>query len=734
MHLFDQLKSQLNPEQREAVEYTQGSLLVLAGAGSGKTRVITFRIVNLLEHGVPASAILGLTFTNKAAGEMKERVCQLTQCQVLICTFHSLGARILREVGHVLGYKRDFTIYDAQDVEKLIKLCLEELGIPSQKQEARMYKDMISSAKNALVAPGTAKAQDSDERLFNDVYTHYQAKLREYHAMDFDDLLYLPARIFEEHPEVLLHYQQRWSHLLIDEYQDTNEAQFAIVRQLVAGQKNICVVGDPDQSIYSWRGANIDNILNFQRDFPGAKIVRLEQNYRSCSNILEAANALIENNPARYEKKLWSDLGPGETIKRFTGDTDRSEAEFVAATIRHYQRDRGVPLSHIAVFYRTNAQSRSFEDRLVSARIPYIIVGGVSFYQRREIKDILAYLRMVQSGSDFISFERTINLPKRGLGGATLEKIRLAATQEGRAVLNYCEELIMGSSLQHPVRLSAKQREGLSSYVKIIRQLREESGSSSLKEMVRGAIEKSGYLEYLKEDKETLVERMENLNALITKAQEWEISTEEPTLAGFLEELSLKSTLDEADGSQDRVHLMTIHNAKGLEFTVVFLVGLEEDLFPHANSRESVAALEEERRLCYVGMTRAKEFLYLCNVRQRLLWGTTRTQRPSRFLLEVPGKYMERVSLGAGAVSASTKQSMPSIRRQAEQVRFMDDVEQPFPEEELSINDAVYHNQFGMGMVRRVHQSTTGVIYTVLFSKDNSERSFVGKMAALKKL
>ncbi len=642
-----QLFEQLNSEQREAVETLQGPLLVLAGAGSGKTRVVTFRVVNLLESGLPPSKILGLTFTNKAAGEMKERVLALTSSNVLICTFHSLGARILRESISALGYSRDFTIYDDEDVNKVIKECVANLGKGEAKLE-KAVRGLISNAKNGMQGPGdiyNLNASSPAEEIFQAVYEAYQEKLKAYNALDFDDLLFLPVRLFREHPEILAYYQNRWSHLLIDEYQDTNGAQYELVRLLVAKSGNICVVGDPDQSIYSWRGANIHNILNFEQDYPGAKVVRLEQNYRSRSNILEAANSVIRNNDGRYQKELWSARGAGEKIRLFAADDERGEADFVAKRIRYHAEHQQIPLKEMVVFYRTNAQSRVFEDYFLSARIPYAIVGGVSFYQRREVKDILAFLRMVQGGTDYVSFLRTINLPKRGLGDSTLDKLRMGAEEAGRSILSYCEALVEG---QGDLKLTAKQRQGLQNYVSIIRELREIAANTSLKELVTSAIACTGYLDYLKLDKETYEDRKGNLDALIAKAVDWEKNAEEATLAGFLEELSLKSTLDEASESKDRVCLMTIHNGKGLEFEITFIAGLEEELFPHINARESREGLEEERRLFYVGMTRAKEQLYMSCCRYRYIWGTGRSQRPSRFLREVPAEYLEKVRLAVG--------------------------------------------------------------------------------------
>lgn len=626
----------LNDEQIEAVNTTEGPLLVLAGAGSGKTRVVTTRIVHLLQKGIPSSQILGLTFTNKAANEMKERVRHLTQSNVLICTFHSLGARLLRESIFHLGYSSDFTIYDEGDAEQLLRTCINEIE-PGAIKQIKELRNLISNTKNSLQEPCTRV-----NAILPQIYRLYQSKLREYNAVDYDDLLALPVRLFREHPAVLEFYQQRWSHLLIDEYQDTNALQYSLVNYLVAKSHNICVVGDPDQSIYSWRGANISNILNFEQDFPGAKVVRLNQNYRSRSNILEAANALITRNANRYDKQLWSDRGPGEKIQIFCADTDRDEAKFVANKIGYHHQE-GIPLKQMVVFYRTNAQSRALEDCFLHRRIPYVVVGGLSFYQRREIKDILAWLRMLISGNDFVSFARTINLPKRGLGDATLEKLYQGASQEQMGIFEYCDKIVQNHPLQTVPRLTAKQRTGLQSYVSIIHELRQILPEVSLANLVTATIDRTQYIDYLAEEKDTLIDRKENLNALIAKAAEWEIAAEKPTLIAFLEELSLMSNLDETSQENDRVNLMTIHNGKGLEFTATFLVGMEEDLFPHIHhSRGDEDDVEEERRLCYVGMTRAKEYLYMTHAVTRTIWGTTRAQRPSRFLREIPQQYIQK--------------------------------------------------------------------------------------------
>lgn len=706
----------LNEPQQDAVNTFNGPLLVLAGAGSGKTRVVTYRIAALIESGVPASQILGLTFTNKAAGEMQERIRKIANSHVLISTFHSLGARILRESIHELGYRSDFTIYDEDDVLKLLKACLEELKIRDKKMEPKVFRSLISKAKNQLLGPDqvqSSQSKDPADMALPMVYRKYQERLKEYNALDFDDLLFLVVKLFRECPEVLKGYQDRWSHLLIDEYQDTNHAQYEIVCKLVERTKNLCVVGDPDQSIYSWRGANIQNILNFENDFAGAKVVRLEQNYRSRANILDAANHLIGFNQQRFEKNLWSALGPGEKIKHYTGDSDRNESQFVADTIRYFHEEKGIPYQEMVIFYRTNFQSRAFEDRLLSSRIPYVIVGGISFYQRKEIKDVLAFLRMTYSDSDFISFQRTINLPRRGLGNATIEKIRLGATQEGMTILEYCQALVDGGV---SLRMTTKQKEGLEGYLSMIRKLKRIYAECSLKELVIAAVEETGYLNHLYEDPETVDDRKGNLDELMTKAMEWEQERDNADLADFLEELSLKSSLDEVDaGLVDRVNLMTIHNGKGLEYTLVFLVGMEEDLFPHANSRGSQEALEEERRLCYVGMTRAKEYLYITDARFRYLWGQARTQRPSRFLKEIPIEHLQRVRDGITIGSSSMMQTSEL-------------------ETEFESGDAVFHQEFGVGVVQQVYDSSVGMIYKVLFSSDCQVKDLAARYAHLTKL
>ncbi len=693
---------ELNSQQQIAVGHVEGPLLVLAGAGSGKTRIVTFRVAHLLKIGVPSSEILAVTFTNRAADEMRHRILQLTHQTVMTCTFHSLCARILRESIAALGYAREFAIYDDEDSEKVLKECFSVLGLREEKGDLRLFRSQISQAKNALVEPDQL---GKDDKALQEVYALYQRKLKEYQALDFDDLLFLTVKLFREHPDILERYQRRWSFILIDEYQDTNAAQYTITKLLAEKHKNVFAVGDPDQSIYSWRGANIANILNFENDFPGAKVIPLEQNYRSRSNILEAANALIRHNLSRYEKNLWSDRGEGDKIGLFIAENDHSEADFVVKQLYKLYREKGVPLSDCVIFYRTNFQSRIFEDHLLKERVPYLIIGGFSFYQRREIKDILALLRIVLAGTDFLAFARTINLPKRGLGEATLEKLREFAQEKGKNLFDACLEIAEGRA---QFKLSSKQFEGLKDYVRMISALREKVRQGHpLHEIISDALKHSRYLEYLREDPETCEERRGNIEELVTKAAEWEQEVEHPSLAAFLEELTLKSSADEKDPTTDHVRMMTLHNGKGLEFTCVFLVGMEEELFPHANALENLDALEEERRLCYVGMTRAKEYLFLTASRYRFLWGMPRMMRPSRFIKEIPEEFFQEQPFAREAFSYEQQQ------------------------EGFEVGDVVTHKDFGQGTVQKVYQTSLGLTYDVFFPKANSMRSLVAKFAKL---
>lgn len=689
--------SDLNPEQEIAMRHIEGPLLVLAGAGSGKTRVVTHRIAHLLDLGVLSSDILAVTFTNRAADEMRTRIRALKNAQVLACTFHSLGARILRERIHALGYQNDFTIYDEEDSEKLLKNCLKTLQIPDDKSYARATRHAISTAKNHLIAPEKA------DKEIAEIYALYQQRLKECNALDFDDLLYLAVKLLQEDEMSRSHYQKKWTFILIDEYQDTNLAQYTLAKILVDEHKNIFAVGDPDQSIYSWRGAEVKNILNFEMDFPGAKVVTLNQNYRSTNLILKGANALIEHNGERYEKKLWSSLGEGAKIGIYVAQNEKQEAEFVVNSI--LKEGLSFSLDEMAIFYRTNAQSRIFEDVLLSKRISYQIIGGLSFYERREIKDVLAFLKMILSNSDLISFLRTINLPRRGLGNATLEKLVEAAAASGMPIFAFCEEVLSRPDL---FKLGQKQKEGLRSYVSILHQLRQKRASLRLHELISEAISSTGYLSFLEEDPETAQDRKENVNELIGKAAEWEIETEAPSLVKFLEELSLRSNV-EKENFAPSIKLMTLHNSKGLEFDVVFLVGLEEDLFPHINAKDNPKAIEEERRLCYVGMTRAKRKLYLASALYRFMWGTARFMRPSRFLKEIPAQYLENFSHSTLSLSSTEEESF----------------------EGFAPGDQIMHKEFGVGLIQKAYQGSFGLTYEILFPESGTHRTLVAKYAKL---
>lgn len=683
--------TQLNLEQETAATHVEGPMLVLAGAGSGKTRVVVHRIAHLIDLGILPSDILAVTFTNKAAEEMRNRIRSMKNAQVLSCTFHSLGARILRESISALNYRSDFVIYDEDDSEKLLKGCLEELELNGKQGLLREIRSQISRAKNDLQPPESIS--DTQEPLFKKAYALYQSKLKECNALDFDDLLYLTVTLLQSDEKVRLEYQNRWLFVLIDEYQDTNMAQYLLAKLLVAKHQNLFVVGDPDQSIYSWRGARYQNILNFERDFPGGKVVRLEQNYRSTPTILEASNALIAHNQNRFKKNLWSNREAGEKIGLFIAPTEREEANFVADQILLHG---AIPRNEIAIFYRTNAQSRAFEDALLSRKISYTIVGGLSFYARKEIKDILSFLRLILSNSDLISFQRTVNIPKRGLGAATLEKLMQAASSQGIPILTFCEGHLA------EIKLSAKQKTAFSDYLSLIRSLRNQAKTKKIHELIDSLIKESHYLDFLLEDPETAEDRKENINELIGKALEWEQEHPNPSLQQFLEELSLRSSTEE-ESFVPSVQLMTLHNSKGLEFPLVFLAGLEENLCPHVNCQNSEEQIEEERRLCYVGMTRAKEMLYLTATSARFMWGSLQRMELSRFLREIPTRFIRNF----GRESSSSS-------------------------EEFSIGDRVFHQQFGRGIIEGVSQGSLGLVYEVRFPDSEATRSLVARYAKLR--
>lgn len=694
------IQQSLNPKQLEAATHGEGPLLVIAGAGSGKTRVVTYRIAHLLSLGVPSSEIVAVTFTNKAADEMRRRIFELTQSWILAATFHSLCARILRESIGVLGYHNQFAIFDEDDSEKILKECLQEQEMKDEKGLLKTMRMKISQAKNQLIAPDELPDEDL---LFCKIYSDYQKKLKASHALDFDDLLFLTVKLFQQFPSILQIYQKRWSFILIDEYQDTNPVQSKLIQLLAVPHQNVFAVGDPDQSIYSWRGATIQNILHFQQDYPGAKVVTLEQNYRSHAFILNAANALIEHNEGRFEKKLWSERASGEKVGLFVCDHEQEEVAFVLNRLLHHH-SQGTDLNNCVIFYRTHFQSRIFEDALLKERIPYIIVGGVSFYMRKEIKDFVAYLRLAAGGQDFLSLSRALQTPKKGIGENTLAKLRVCFQQHQLSGIAGLKAIL---EKQIDISLSQKQTLTLKNFLMLMEELQTLAKEpSSLSSLMRIILEKIAYLNYLKDDPETYQERRENIEELISKAAEWELEVDQPTLTLFLEELSLKSSQDETKGYQDAVRLMTVHNAKGLEFSVCFLVGMEEELFPHMNSLGNFDALEEERRLCYVGMTRAKDHLYLSASRFRFLWGQSRMMRPSRFLTEIPSSFIHSFSLSQSVEEEEEKTFLPGQK--------------------------VLHKDFGMGVIQKAYQTSFGLTYDVYFPEMDSQRTLVAKFAKLK--
>lgn len=694
---------QLNSQQRIAATHIEGPLLVLAGAGSGKTRVVTYRIAHLLKIGVPPSEILAVTFTNKAADEMRQRIFQLTQETILSCTFHSLCARILRESITYLGYRKDFTIYDEEDSEKVIKECLKALGLKEEKSAYKSLRMQISQAKNALTLPENIPP---DEKPLHQVYGMYQQKLKEYNALDFDDLLYLTVYLLNSNKQILTVYQKRWSFILIDEYQDTNMAQYTLIRLLAGSHNNVFAVGDPDQSIYSWRGANVYNILNFEKDFSDAKVIALEENYRSHSLILDAANCLIEHNQGRYAKNLWSKRTEGEKITLHLANNEYEEARFVISQIHKLYMDQKISLNECAIFFRTHSQSRLFEDYLLKENIPYAIIGGLSFYQRREIKDVLSWLRMILTSTDFIAFSRTINLPKRGLGDTTLQKLR-EAIEKHKIDIVPCIQGILENHIE--CKLSAKQLQGLREYLDLILTMQKSAlENKNLPLLIEQIVEQSHYLEYLREDPDSYQDRRGNIEELITKAKEWQEENSTSSLVQFLEELTLKSNPEKTDQSVDHLRLMTLHNGKGLEFSCVFIVGLEEELLPHINALDRPDALEEERRLCYVGMTRAKDLLFLTAARQRHLWGIAKTMRPSRFLSEIPSTF----------IKTPAKKPLGYTQEQVEEKSFQE-------------GDRVFHKDFGLGIVHKQYSTSLGLTYDVFFPQSKALRSLVAKYAKL---
>lgn len=633
----------LNPAQQEAVHHTNGPLLVIAGAGSGKTRVLTCRVAHLLELGVAPWNILAITFTNKAAAEMKERVYDLVGGQakdIWLSTFHAFCAKLLRmEIEGMEGYKRNFVIYDASDAVVVIKSCLKELNLDEKQFQPSSIQATISNAKNALMDARefAREASHFHEQKVAEIYQLYQHKLRSNNALDFDDLLMLTVRLLENNQEVREKYQDKFHYIMIDEYQDTNRAQYLLAHILAEKHHNLCVVGDADQSIYAWRGADIRNILDFENDYPEATVIKLEQNYRSTQVILDAANAVIENNSSRRPKSLWTKNPQGELITHYVANDERDEAKYIADTIIKQNTVYRTSYGDIAVLYRTNSQSRVLEEGFMKAGIPYTMVGGLKFYDRKEVKDILAYLRVLFNPSDTISLLRIINVPRRGIGDTSISKMLEHARENELTLFDVVSnpDLVPG--------LTARTKRPLESLAEMIFTLMAAAQAMPVVDLVEKVMKESGYLAELEqsEDPQDKV-RLENLGEFLNVAKEFATADMEETLENFLSHVALVSDIDNAEMADARVTLMTLHSAKGLEFPVVFLAGMEEGLFPHARTLMNENEIEEERRICYVGITRARQKLYVSNARMRNVYGRTTMYPPSRFLHEIPDTMLER--------------------------------------------------------------------------------------------
>lgn len=745
----------LNPEQEEAVKHFKGPLLILAGAGSGKTRVLTHRIAYLInEYRVNPWNILALTFTNKAAGEMRERVDNIVSVKnpqdIWVSTFHSLCVRILRRHIEAIGYTRSFTIYDSDDQKTLMREVIKYLGLDPKKYKERAFLSVISSAKDELITPEKYELEamgDYNKEIYAHVYNEYQKRLKNANALDFDDLITKTIELFKSNPDVLSYYQNRFKYIMVDEYQDTNTAQFRLIHLLAntidedgSVLHNLCVVGDDDQSIYKFRGANIYNILNFEQSYPETRVIKLEENYRSTQNILNAANAVIQNNTVRKDKALWTKKEKGDFIyfNRFINEYE--EATEIVDAISYAVSSGQAAYKDFAILYRTNAQSRIFEEKLVTSSIPYKIVGAINFYQRKEIKDILAYLHTIENGFDDISVKRIINVPKRGIGLATIDRISMYAVDHGysfyEALQNY--EYIDG------VKRSAAK---LQSFVSLIESFKRhlESPEISLTDFIHEVIEETGYVKLLEEeDTEEALSRIENIEELVNKVAAYEKSTEEPTLAGFLEEVALVADIDNVNESNNLVLLMTLHSAKGLEFPYVYIVGMEDGIFPGyaAVLGDDPEEMEEERRLCYVGITRAMNKLSLSCAVSRFRNGEQQYNRPSRFLEEIPRYLIKQSSLQtfkSQKITSTAKPDKTPLSYSKTYGKKLLDINPMISKgvSSVSVNyregDRVKHATFGEGTVKSLVEKSGDYQVCVEFDSGTT-RKMMASFAKLKKM
>jgi DNA helicase-2/ATP-dependent DNA helicase PcrA len=712
----EELLAGLNPAQREAVLHVDGPLLVVAGAGSGKTRVLTHRVAHLIRaHGVKPNEILAITFTNKAATEMRERLERIlgrTARAIWILTFHAACGRILRREAERLGYRSSFTIYDQADQVRVVKACLEELGKDPKRFTPRGIHAQISNAKNQLVSPEeyTARVASFWDQTVAEVYELYQRRLHASNAVDFDDMLMLTVDVLERFPEALERWQSSFHHVLVDEYQDTNKAQYRLLQLLAARHRNVFAVGDPDQSIYAFRGADIRNILDFEEDFGGADTIALEQNYRSTNSILEAANAVIDNNRDRKPKRLWSELGEGDPVEVIEVEDEHAEARFVAAEIARLV-ESGYSAAEIAVFYRTNAQSRVLEDVLVRQGVPYQVIGGPRFYERAEIKDAVAYLSLLNNSDDAVALMRIANRPRRGIGDTSIQRLVAHATALGISLWD-------ATSDPEAAGVATASARAIRGFRTTIESLMSAAQELEVDELVERVLQRSGTIEAYEAERTIEARgRIENLSELVGSAQEYRARAEEPSLSGFLEEVQLQSDQDTLADDTAQVTLMTIHNAKGLEYRIVFLIGMEEGIFPHSRSIED-NEVEEERRLAYVGMTRAMERLTLTHATARSLYGRREYNLGSRFLDELPASVArERLRPASwSGYAQSPRQVLPRENRAVPA---------------LQTGDSVRHGSLGEGVVTRIEQD--GVV-TVRFAADGSERRLMLDYAPLEKL
>lgn len=733
----------LNAQQADAVQTINGPMLILAGAGSGKTKVLTCRIAHLLNQGVRPYRILAITFTNKAAAEMRERVDKMAGTaakDVWLFTFHAFCARLLRmDIDKLPGYSSNFAIYDSTDSKNLVKQVLKEMDLDEKRFQPAGVCARISGAKNQLLAPEdfAKSAHDFYDEKVAQIYERYAAKLQQNNALDFDDLLLLTLKLLQTNEELRTKYQEKFDYLMVDEYQDTNHAQYLLTKILAAKHRNICVVGDADQSIYGWRGADIQNILDFEKDYPDARLVKLEQNYRSTQVILDAANAVIENNTGRKPKNLWTDNGSGTEIIYYQAMDERDEARFVIEQLQELQRENGIKLGDAAVLYRTNTQSRVFEEMLIKSGISYNMVGGTKFYERKEIKDIIAYLRVIFNPNDSLSLLRIINVPRRGIGDATMARLQSYAAEND---LNLFEVVSNAASVPG---LSARFIAKLDELSGIIFEMMNEAEEVPVKQLIEDVMNKTGYLEELQlghtpQDQS----RIDNLMEMLSVAEDYAKNGEEDTLENFLGNVALVSDIDDAELGEDALTLMTLHSAKGLEFPVVFLAGMEEGIFPHARTLMDEEEIEEERRLCYVGITRAERRLYMSNAKMRTIFGHTVSYPPSRFLQEVP-RNLIHVYKRAAIQRSSGYQPQRAVKQQAgswltQGKNALSGIGGFTPKENsmgstFVAGDKVAHAKWGNGTVVSVKNTDDGQEVKVAFI-GGGIRSLLTKYAVLKKV